>query len=558
MVRSFYWDNGTAKNAGAVTFGSGITGVSGVISSSNSLVGTSNDDNVGVSVYILPNSNYVVQSANWDNGTVVHAGAVTLGNGTTGITGVVSSSNSLVGTSKDDYVGYTVQILSNGNYVVVSQSWDNGTVVNAGAVTLGNGITGITGAVSSSNSLVGTNAFDQIGSYINLLANGNFVVSSAGWSSGRGAFTWVDGNVGLTGAVSSSNSLVGSTISDSDNYRISSLSNGNYVINVPTWDNGTKVDAGASVWGNGLTGVRGVISAANSLVGTTAKQFESTQVTPLSNGNYLILAPKWDNGNLVDAGAVTFANGSQPITGTISSANSLVGTTANQFSGVGALALSNGNYVVYTPLWDSSTTVDVGAITWGSGTTGVIGNISASNSLVGSKQNDFLAWSYQGRNFYDNSPIVLSNGNLVYGLRYLDNNNVVNAGAMVWMSGSQPTTGVIGAANSLVGTTTGDLLSATINSLPNGNYVVLSPNWDNGSVVDAGAVTWGNGSTGTFGSITPTNSLVGTTDTKLGYMRFTPLKGSSNYLISNSTGTVNGIAGAGFVTWANGTAPLIG
>ena len=609
------WDNGPAKDAGAVTLGNGTTGITGVISSSNSLVGTSNDDNVGVTVYILPNSNYVVQSANWDNGTVVNAGAVTLGNGTTGITGVVSSSNSLVGTSKDDQVGNNVQILSNGNYVVASANWDNGTTANAGAVTLGNGTTGITGAVSSSNSLVGTNPSDTAGSIIIPLANGNFVVSSNNWNLKRGAFTWVDGSVGLTGAISSTNSLVGSTENDGLSINYKPLANGNYVINLPNWDNGSVVDAGASIWGNGLTGVRGVIStsnslvgsrsndnigsnivafsngnyvltnynwdngtvvdggaltwvdgnrgitgtitSANSLVGTTAKQFESTQVTPLSNGNYLILAPKWDNGNLVDAGAVTFANGSQPITGTISSANSLVGTTANQFSGVGALALSNGNYVVYTPLWDSSTTVDVGAITWGSGTTGVIGNISASNSLVGSKQNDFLAYSYQGRNFYDNSPIVLANGNLVYGLRYFDNNNVVNAGAMVWISGSQPTTGVIGAANSLVGSTTGDLLSATINSLPNGNYLVLSAGWDNSGIVDAGAVTWGNGSTGTFGSISASNSLVGTTD-NLGTIGVHQLKGSNNYLVSRPFGSVNGMVNAGSVTWVNGTAPLTG
>jgi hypothetical protein len=615
LIRLHLWDNGPAKDAGAVTLGNGTTGIAGVISSSNSLVGTSANDSVGNSVYILPNSNYVVQSAGWDNSGIVDAGAVTLGNGTTGITGVVSSSNSLVGTSKDDYVGYTVQILSNGNYVVASAYWDNGSVVDAGAVTLGNGTTGITGAVSSSNSLVGTNLRDSAGLIIIPLANGNFVVSSNNWNLKRGAFTWVDGSVGLTGAISSTNSLVGSTANDGLSINYKPLANGNYVINLPNWDNGSVVDAGASIWGNGLTGVRGVIStsnslvgsrsndnignhitelangnyvltnynwdngtvvdggaytwvdgnrgitgtitSANSLVGTTAKQFESTQVTPLSNGNYLILAPKWDNGNLVDAGAVTFANGSQPITGTISSANSLVGTTANQFSGVGALALSNGNYVVYTPLWDSSTTVDVGAITWGSGTTGVIGNISASNSLVGSKQNDFLASSYQGRNFYDNSPIVLANGNLVYGLRYFDNNNVVNAGAMVWISGSQPTTGVIGAANSLVGTTTGDLLRSTINSLANGNYVVLSAGWDNSGIVDAGAVTWGNGSTGTFGSISASNSLVGTTD-KLGTIGVHLLKGSNNYLVSRPFGSVNGMVNAGSVTWVNGAAPLTG
>ncbi len=48
-------------------------------------------------------------------------------------------------------------------------------------------------------------------------------------------------------------------------------------------------------------------------------------------------------------------------------------------------------------------------------------------------------------------------------------------------------------------------------ALTNGNYVVASPNWDNGPIVDAGAVTWGDGTTGITGPVTTTNSLHGTT-----------------------------------------------
>ena len=41
-----------------------------------------------------------------------------------------------------------------------------------------------------------------------------------------------------------------------------------------------------------------------------------------------------------------------------------------------------------------------------------------------------------------------------------------------------------------------------VTPLSNGNYVVKSPNWDNGATVDAGAVTWGSGTTGVAGPVT--------------------------------------------------------
>ena len=47
-------------------------------------------------------------------------------------------------------------------------------------------------------------------------------------------------------------------------------------------------------------------------------------------------------------------------------------------------ALSNGNYVVDSPYWNG----DRGAVTWGNGSTGISGTISAANSLVGSNPGD--------------------------------------------------------------------------------------------------------------------------------------------------------------------------
>jgi len=47
--------------------------------------------------------------------------------------------------------------LTNGNYVVISENWDNGVTIDAGAITLGEGITGTTvGAITAANSVRGT------------------------------------------------------------------------------------------------------------------------------------------------------------------------------------------------------------------------------------------------------------------------------------------------------------------------------------------------------------------------------------------------------------------
>ena len=70
------------------------------------------------------------------------------GAGVRGLAGVVSSANSLIGSTASDLVGYGVIALTNGNYVILSTSWQNGAVTGAGAVTWGSGTTGVSGVVS--------------------------------------------------------------------------------------------------------------------------------------------------------------------------------------------------------------------------------------------------------------------------------------------------------------------------------------------------------------------------------------------------------------------------
>ncbi len=495
VVRSGFWNG----QRGAVTWGSGTSGVTGAVSAANSLVGSTANEQIGVSgVAVLANGNYVVRSGLW-NGS---RGAVTWGNGTSGVAGVVSAANSLVGSTANDGVG-GVTALANGNYVVSSVNWDNGAVVDAGAATWGNGTTGVTGVVSSANSLVGSTASDGVGSGdVTVLANGNYVVSSANWDNGAvtnaGAATWGSGTNAVTGAVSSANSLVGSTANDFVGAIVTVLSNGNYVVGSPFWNNGAVADAGAATWGSGTTGVTGTVSAVNSLVGSTANdQIGYGGVTALANGNYVVRSPLWDGLR----GAATWGSGTSGVTGAVSAVNSLVGSTPNDLVGI-VTALANGNYVVSSSGWNGGR----GAATWGNGTSGVAGALSSANSLVGSTASDGVG---------SGGVTALANGNYVVRSTAWDNGAQSDAGAVTWGNGTSGVTGTVSSANSLVGSRPNDLVGGgafgSVTALSNGDYVVRSPNWDRPSFIsDEGAVSLGSGSTGVAGVVSATNSVLGT------------------------------------------------
>ena len=314
--------------------------------------------------------------------------------------------------------GSQVSVLSNGNIVVANPN-DNFGGSGAGAVYL---FDGLSGALISS--LVGSNPGDTVGSGfpssgpgnpsvpgVTPLSNGNYVVDSPNWNGQRGAVTWGSGSTGVSGTVSATNSLVGSNPGDYvggnnpnagvEGGGVIPLSNGNYVIDSPNW-NGNR---GAVTWGNGSTGVSGTISAANSLIGSnpgdgvgdTTPNTPGSAVTPLSNGNYVVDSPSWNGG----LGAVTWGNGNTGISGTVSAANSLVGSDPGVYVGYqGVTPLSNGNYVVDSSQWNGNR----GAVTWGDGSTGVSGTISAANSLVGSNPGDYVGLD---------GVTPLSNGNYV-------------------------------------------------------------------------------------------------------------------------------------------------
>jgi hypothetical protein len=340
-----------------------------------------------------------------------------------------------------------------------------------------------------------------------VLVNGNYVVCASSWDSpsfvDAGAVTWANGTTGITGTIDATNSLVGGHASDQVGWFVYALTNGHYVVVSPFWDSPSLQDVGAVTWMNGTTGATGTFDGSNSMIGNSAgDRIGAAGIAPLSNGNYVISSRFWDNPGTgaVDAGAATWVSGTGPVTGVVSAANSLVGSQADDQVGFGTHALTNGNYVVRSLFWDNGTMWDVGAATWGNGATGTIGMVSPANSLVGSYNIDQVGWGV----------FALTNGNYVVNNYLADFNGMVNVGAVTWGNGTTGRTGVITSANSLVGNRTFDDVGYyLITALDTGDYIVRSQDWDNGSIVNAGAVTWGDGSRGTTGWISPWNSVLG-------------------------------------------------
>jgi len=653
VVSNPTWQNGSNFYTGAVTWGSGFTGVNGVIGASNSLIGTQSDDLVGYGgITVLPNGNYLVDSWNWSNGSAFAAGAVTFGRGSTGVSGTISTTNSLIGTHSNDMVGYNggqdiignqgtvighsnygITVLSDGNYVVSSIFWNSGLLTSVGAVTWGNRTSGVRGTVSAFNSYIGASSNDEIGSGgVFALANGSYVISSPSFANGAvksaGAATWLPGSITAFGIVTVANSLVGVATNDQvSSGGITALTNGNYVVNSPNWANGSVANAGAATWGSGTAGVFGPILVTNSLVGSTAGDLIGNDgVFSLPNGNYVVDSSTWSDTGKSNVGAVTFGSGTVGTSGAVGAANSLIGSTINDYVGGvnpatlpfgavptvrGVSVLANGNYAVISRDWNNGAAVDAGAVTWVNGTTGLVAPISAGNSLVGSTSNDEVgsagvtklggnaylvfspSWSngaaaragavtfsggvtgITGAISAANSLIGSSVGDQVGsgGVTILTNGNYVisssdwsNAkGAATWGSGSTGVKGAVNSGNSLVGSTSNDgVSSGGVVALPNGNYVVDSENWNNGAATRAGAVTWGNGLAGITGAVTSVNSLVGSTKNDQVGAAGQPgtsgvvALGNGNYVVKSPFWSNGSVAQVGAVTLANGTTGTTG
>ncbi|MEN9666049.1 MAG: hypothetical protein RLZZ326_2412, partial [Planctomycetota bacterium] len=424
----------------------------------------------------LANGDYVVSSPHWDLGKVEDAGAVTWQSGKppfgTPLVVPVSVANSLHGTSPYDWVGisssYTfvqnyphdgygenpptpdltfklfdaVTPLPNGNYVVSSPWWNNGAAVDAGAVTLlrGNGgmpaAGGVAGAaVGGGNSLYGTSSEDYVGSGYKDVTSGLksagvtlivtspsapiYVVASPSWTNpeptagassqefvDHGAVTRVDGSTGRVTAddgapeigvpVSKVNSVYGGLpgaligCGGVTPLAVGGTHTGNYVISSPMdfvhsdffrpgqsplpdrGGSATWVDQWGRVWDTRTRRHGAAVNESNSLIGqvkpagaykgapvvSTNSKVSSGGVVALANGNYAVVSPECDFFvDLIDHtnnGAVTFGTGGSGVRGTVNPENSLTGFGSGQsrVGSGGVTALGNGSYFVVSPEWN--------------------------------------------------------------------------------------------------------------------------------------------------------------------------------------------------------------
>lgn len=567
VVRSSFWtDDASRPSLGAVTW-IGDAPVTGPVSAANSLVGSTAGDTIGGSrVVPLANGHYVVGSPSWSNGGVAGAGAATWGNGTTGIVGVVSATNSLVGSTAGDNVGERFWPLSTGDYVVITSSWyQSAAVPRVGAVTWADGDGPTTGTVSAANSLVGASGGDRIGSGgVVELTGGAYLVLSPSWTNGTalgaGAITWQPGGAAVGDVVGAGNSVVGSTAFDGvGSGRWRTIGNGRAVVGSPDWDNGAAVDAGAATWIDGSATV-GPVSAANSLVGASSNDGVGDGITALPGGNFIVNTPLWDDAGIADVGAVTWGSSSAGVTGVVSAANSLVGGTAGDQVGRVVLPFAGGDALVLSPAWDFAGISDVGAATRIDGSTPASGTIGPGNSLIGSLAGDAVGDS---------------------ALRLLDDHFVLHsgdwnggAGAVTWVDVDAPLLGTVGPDNSVVGSVAGDRIGETrftsVYGLHSGRYVVLSSSWDDGARADAGAITLLDGNGPSSGPLAATSSIVGRSGDLLGSPPCNPGPGcdwpSNGYFDLFTDGAFvvwspladhGGLADVGAITLVTGDTPQV-
>lgn len=293
------------------------------------------------------------------------------------------------------------------------------------------------------------------GAQVITLPNGNIVVADPyfgeGGVSNIGAVYLYDG---ATHALIST--LKGSTANDQVGAGgITVLANGNFVVPSSAWDKGVVANAGASTFCRATTGCNGVVSAANSLIGSSAHDALGQFVYPLPNGNYVVHAMDWDTyfpPIRKNVGAVTFCNGTTGCKGEVTTLNSLVGSEEEDRIGYagGILILKDGDYVVNSPFWNAFPFSDSGAVTFCKGTTGCAGAISASNSLIGERHNEQI-----GRIPGPKSGVVeLANGNYVVASGFYNpnaNNDPNPYGAVTLCNGTTGCVGKVWSNISLVG-----------------------------------------------------------------------------------------------------------
>lgn len=318
-----------------------MIGVAGLISSSNSLIGSTKDDRIGIlddnstrlGVYTLANSNYVICSPIWNNGTIIDAGAMTWGDGNIGVTGVISDLNSIVGSKNTQLRG--ISVINNGDYLLKTS--DLPVLLN--------------GSEKSIGSIDGKNK-QTTESKITYLPNGNFIVVDWG---GVGSVSMYDGRTKqliskLTGSTWGDNVGYGERIFNPDMTGIKILPNGNFLLYSYNWSNTKTSNFGALTVIDSQKGISGVVSSTNSLIGSADYRLGAAGITVFSDGNYVIKSISRVDGW---KGIFTLMDGRTGMKGIINSCTSALGAIND------ATLAYNTTYEYALVSFDRSNTVNI-------------------------------------------------------------------------------------------------------------------------------------------------------------------------------------------------------
>ncbi|MEM8843569.1 MAG: hypothetical protein AAGB35_00825 [Pseudomonadota bacterium] len=506
-------DSSMASNSGAVHLYSPTS-----MTPIASIYGDNADDSISSQgIIALANNNFVIISESDDVGGVTDTGSVILVDGSTG-----AQINSVSGDDANDLIGSGgVSVLSNGNFVIASENDDVGGISNVGSVRLIDGSTGV-----EINSIAGDAAGDSLGSDgVTVLGNNNFVIASSsddvsGVGNG-GSVRLVNGDTGAE-----INSIEGDAAGDNiGSGGVTALGNNNFVIASPNDEVGAVSAAGSVILVDGSTGIE-----INSIAGDAASDsLGSEGVTTLGNNNFVIASANDDVGAISNAGSVRLVDG-----GTGVEINTLAGDVANDSLGSdGITALGNNNFVIVSINDDVGGVLNAGSVRLVNGITGV-----EINALAG----DFFI-----DNLGSGGVTALSNNNFVIASPNDDVSGVSNAGSVILVDGS---TGL--EINALAGDIASDNLgSGGVTALGNNNFVIASPNDDEGGVSNAGSVRLVNGSTGA-----EINGLVGdSADDMLTSGGVTALN-NNNFVVISDVDDENGVIDAGSVLLVDGVTGL--
>ncbi|MEP4545519.1 MAG: hypothetical protein ABJ000_05010 [Saccharospirillum sp.] len=437
----------------------------------DSIYGDSSNDRIGLGGVTALGNNYIITSESDDDGALTDAGSVRLMNGETG-----AQINAVFGSEAGDFLGFGgVTVLANGNYVVVSPGDRDGAITSAGSVRL---IDGSTGAQISA--LLGNQSGDSIGSKgVAVLDNGNYVVVSPADRNGL---------IGSAGSVRLMNGSTGAQISVLEGAAanlslgsggVQTLSNNNYVVASPSDATGGMFSNGSVRLFNGSTGAQ-----INAFFGDEASDRFGSEILALTNDNVVVLSPDDDDGAFNNVGSISLVNGT---TGNL--INDFFGDGSDDSLGLrrtgftlalekSGTALSNGNFVVVST-FDDGWAVDAGSVRLFNGVTGVQIDV-----LYGDQTDDQLG---------SEGVTALSNGHYVIGSGLDDGAMSADVGSARLMNG---TTG-LAIGTPLFGDQADDHLSSDgIFPLGNANFVIASSQDDSGALEDVGSVRLVSGSTG--------------------------------------------------------------